>query len=267
MKQKFDYNVNGTMIVVDEAIKGIVIDFGAVVTGGATVSAIANLNDISIDILISRANGTKEDFFSGYLDDLLNALYSQSPSLEIVKTAFGKTYKIYLKFLGGTLILGNGDKMTINMKALSSAFTSLDTGESLSYINIETMPSSGVASPIPMIKSHGVGNGEINVDMHIGNGVHKIIAAMDFGATYTASSKAKFEGVTIEADGYTRSLSTENLIAENRDYFDDNPESTVAQLVLYWEATAINNVRVKGKLTEAADNEARILVVSMSNYY
>lgn len=261
-RKKFDFGVKDNLIVSNETIKGFMLDIGAVVTGGATVAAIADLNEISLDIHLYRGGNKPVEIFSGDLDDLLTALYAQTPSYALQKTAFGKTYKIKVDFLGGILQIGEMDKLVIKCKVNSAAFTSIDTSEDLSYINLITIPAIGYNTAIPVVKAHALPTGDIRISKSLGNNVHKIVAAFDYTAAYTASTKAKVEEMTITAQGgYEKTVSQELIELENIFYFDDNPESSVAQAVLFWEDAVIHGAKLDAKLDKAVDAFARLSVV------
>jgi hypothetical protein len=260
MRKKIDYNINQTMVVTNETIKGIGFDLGTVTSTGV-LAPLADLNEISIDLSVKRHGEKEQDIFRGYLDDLLTGLYAQTPSYELQKRPFGLTHKIKIDFLGGVLELKEGDVLNVSVKVPTSTFTGLDASKPQSYVNVETIPAVGFGTPIPAVEAIGIGSGEINLDRQIGSNVVKVVAALDFTAPYETSAKAKFESIEISGEGYERSISRENLELENIHYFDNNPESDVNQMVAFWESDPIHNVRFKGKLTKAADAKARLLVV------
>ncbi|AGO47258.1 structural protein [Cellulophaga phage phi48:2] len=260
MRKNVNFGIQESINITNETIKGIVLDIGAVVTAG-TVAAISSLNDIQVDLYLTRFKGQTQEIYSGYLDDVLTALYSQTPTYEIQKTAYGLGYRIKLDFLGGVIALKDGDVLQFKIKVATSAFTSLDTSKTETFINVETIPAVGYNTAIPVVKAFGIATGQINIDEVLGNNVVKIVSAMDFTAPYTSSTKSKLQDITVTAMDYERSVSREVLETENRFYFDDNPESEINQLVCYWEDTAIHGVRLKGKLDKAASADAKILVV------
>lgn len=263
MIKKFSYDINEEMIVKDETIKGFLIDFGTVQSNGTDLAPIQDLNRVSIDLLLHRSGQKEVYLFKGYLDDLLTALYAQTPNYLINKTAFGLTHKIKIDFLGGILALNDGDTFTIKMRAQKTAFTSLSEPGG-SYINVETIPAVGVQTPLPVVKSTAIANGSQNVDLSLGSNIHKIVAALDYTSEYVSSGKAKFDGIDIVADNYSKNVSKEILEVENINYLDFNPDTPINQLVLFWEPDAIHNVRMKGKLDQVADQYARILTVQMA---
>lgn len=263
MIKKFSYNVNEEMVVKNEKIKGLVLEFGAVKTDGS-VCDIADLNRVSIDVFVKRNGGTPKYIYNGYLDNYLTALYAQTVSYELNKKAQGLKYMIKIDFFGTLLLTGN-DELVVRMKAQNTTFTSLSTVHADSYINVETIPAMGAPSALHIVSEKGIGNGDTNIDVNVGSNIVKIVGALDFTSDYFTSSKAKFDGIEITGTGLNRNVSQNLLEAENIHYFDNNPESDIAQMVLFWESVPVNNVSVKGKLDKPADADARILCVHRAN--
>lgn len=262
MIQKFDYNVNGEMVVKDETIKGIAIDFGSVVTAG-TKAALADYNEVSLDIFVRRNGGDPVFICQGYLDDILTALYAQTPAYALAKATYGLTNKVKIDFLGGVIALQGGDTFHVRMRANAAGWTSLDTAQANTFINVETIPAAGGSTVIPVVKSFGLNTGDTNVNKNLGNNVIKVVAALDYTAGYWASNKAKFDGVEITGNGYRKNVSQATLENENINYFNDSDE-TINQMVLFWEEAPINGVNLRGKLDKAADADAKLLSVSLS---
>ncbi len=267
MNKLFRYGVSETMVVENETIKGIVIDCGAVEIGGAVLAAINDLANVDVEVTIQRRNGPLKTVHSGHLDEVLTGLYAQSVEYELNKKGFGLSYRFFFD-LKGTISLREGDKLMVRLKVDTNAFTSLDTGEAGSYIKVYTLASNSLPSPIATTRSHAVNNGNVDIAMDLGDNVHKVIAAMDFTSIYESSAKAKFSSdiVITGNGGYKRSLPREAVEAENIYMFDDNPESDVAQLVLF-KATQrlLHGAKLTGRLDQPADQYARIIVEHFEN--
>tara|TARA_R110002051_G_scaffold257435_5_gene316434 strand:+ start:27085 stop:27879 length:795 start_codon:yes stop_codon:yes gene_type:complete len=259
MQKKFDFGTSDIMTVTKETIKGFVIDCGTQVAAG-TLSAIADLKNINLKYSVTRRGGTEKVMFSGYLNELLTGLYAQSVKYQLQLKPFGLTHKFFIDFLGGILELHDGDEFKVELQVNASAFTSLDVTKS--YVQLHTIPAVGKGTLLPVVVSHALENGATYLDKKLGDNVHKIVAAMDFTADYTASAKAKFiNQLSVIGKDYKRTLTPTAIEAENVMYFDDNPESSVAQLVVFWEPKLINDVSIKGTFDMGVDASARILVV------
>lgn len=267
MQKLFRYGVSETMVVENETLKAIVVDCGAVETGGAVLAAINNLRHTDVEVTILRRGGQLKTIHSGHLDEVLTGLYAQSVEYELNKKGFGLGYRFMID-LKGTIALREGDKLMVRLDVGTTTFTSLDTGEAGSYVKAYTIPSNGLPSPVSVTRSHAVNNGNVDINMDLGDNVLKVVAAMDFTATYEASAKAKFAAdiVITGNGGYKRSLPREAVEAENIYMFDDNPESDVAQLVIFKaNQRLLHGAKLTGRLTAPADEFARIIVEHFEN--
>ncbi|UII79563.1 hypothetical protein [Flagellimonas sp. CMM7] len=266
MKKLFRYGVEETMKIENESIYAVVIDCGTVITND-TLAAINDLRHIDVQLQLVRNGQDPVDIFNGHLDEILTGYYAQEVEYLLAKKPFGLTHKFTID-LDGVLVLSGGDKLFLTIDAGEAAFTNLDIARPLSYVKAYTLPSNGVQSPIACVKSHSINNGDIDIDMELGDNVQKITAALDFTAPYATSAKAKFSNnVTVLGDGgYERSLPKEALEAENIMMFDDNPESDVNQLVVFKaKDRVLHGAKIKARLTQAADGLARIIVKSYKN--
>lgn len=266
MKQKLEFDIHETVSVREEALKGVLIAFNprkaaAVAEDPDVLCDISTLNKVGIDIVIKRANGNQVIVFEGYLDDLLIALFGQTTKYEIAKTKTSVGYLVNLDLSPYAIALQGKDELIVKMKVDKTAFTG--TTVSKSSIMFETIPALRGSSHVPQVRYKNIGNGQTDIDMDLGDNVFKVVAGLDFGATYIASTKAKIESGVLTASGNFEKVFTENLLlAENYGYFTGNPESPVEDMVVMWEQRPVNNVKLRAKLTLPADKDAKVLTVA-----
>lgn len=258
MTKKFDFNVLDALTAKNETVKGLAIEFNPLQVVDTNLAVLADLNKISIDVIVKRNGAEGEYIFNGYLEDYLLALYSQTPSLELYKTARGLTYKVFLDF-GGTIVLRGADELVVKMRAQNTAFTSLNVANS--SFTVETVPSSNPEGFISVVEEKGIPAGETNVSMPMGDNVVKVVAVTDRGADYFTSTEAKFDGVEISGQDFQKNVTQSLLEVENISYLRHNPETAVEDLVLFWEQEPIMAARLQGKLTKAAIADSKILVM------
>ncbi|WP_036384892.1 hypothetical protein [Muricauda sp. MAR_2010_75] len=267
MNHLFTYDVSEKVEISNEVLRGIVISCGAS-TAGDTLAAINDLRHIDVELTIERGSGRVETIHSGHLDEILTGLYAQSVEYALSKKGFGLDYRFLIDF-GGTVALRGNDKMYLRLEARSAAFTSIDTGKAASKVKAFTIASNGnPKNVIACTRSYAIANGNVDIAMDLKDNVHQIVAALDFTATYTASAKAKFAGdiVVTGTDisgtkSFKQALPKEAVETDNIFMFDDNPESSVAQLVVFRaKDQLLHNARLTGRLSAPADQFARIIV-------
>ncbi|TMU56480.1 hypothetical protein [Flagellimonas algicola] len=258
MNKKFDFNVLDSMTVKSETLKGLAVEFNPLQADGVTLAVLSDLNKVSIDVYLKRNGGDTEYIFNGYLEDYLLGLYSQTPLLELYKTARGLTYKMFLDF-GGILALRGNDQLVVKMRAQNTAFTSLSTAQS--SFNVETVPALGPDTPLTVVEGMGIPAGETNVNMILGDNVFRAVAVTDRSNDYFASNAAKFDGVEISGEDFVKNVSKSLLEIENISYLRNNPETVIEDLVLYWEDEPLMGGRLQGKLTQSADPDSKVMVV------
>lgn len=263
MKQKLEFDIHETVTVREEALKGVLLTFNPLkdVAGTPTLCDINTFNKVGIDIILKRANGNQVILFEGYLDDLLIALYGQTTRYEIAKTKTSVGYLVNLDLSPYAIGLTGKDEFVVKLKADKTAFVSTTIGLG-SSIMFETVPALRGTAFVPQVRYKNIGNGNQEIDMDLGDNIFKIVAGLDFTATYIASQKAKVESGVLTASGNFEKVFTETLLlSENYHYFTGNPESPVEDLVILWEKRPVNNVKLRAKLTAAADKDAKVLCV------
>jgi hypothetical protein len=259
MQKNVDFNAIDSLIVSNEKISGIALNFTTLQADGVTLAALADYNKVGIDIMLQRKGGKTKSIHSGYLEDYLLGLYAQTPSYELWHTAYGSTHKVKIDF-GGVIDLRDGDKLTCRLNARNTTFTSLSVANS--NITMETIPAVGSPSPILIVESFGIPKGETNVAMDLGDNILKIVAATDYTTDYFASAKAKFDGIELTAQGGFQKIVTKSLLEiENIDYFNNNPESDIEDLVLFSSFTPIHGAMLRGRLDPVVADQSNVIVV------
>lgn len=259
MQKNIPFNQLDRLVVQNEKLKGVSLTVNALQADGVTKAAIADLQKISIDITLQRSGAKPEMIHNGYLSDYLLALYAQTPSYEQWLKDYGTTNRFKIDFDGVLQLLG-GDKLIVEIRAQNTSYTSLSLANS--SISVESIPAAGFPSPICVVDSIGIPAGQTNITESLKDNVVKIVAITDRGDNYFNSTKAKFDGIEITADnGYIKNVSKELLELENIDYFNNNPESDIEDLVLYADDMPIHGVTLRGKLDQAAEDDAKIMIV------
>lgn len=268
MQKNLKFNLAHTLKITEETIRGVLLNFRPMKEDPADatkdiVCDISDLNEVSIDVVLKR--GKKEIvMFEGYLMDYILGLYAQSGkyALNIKKTAEG--YLTFIDFTPSVIRLSGDDELVVKIKADKKAFTG--TVESKSNIEFHTMPAIGATPTVPVVKSHPIEISSSSIDVDLGNRVKKIVCATDFTTDYLSSDKAKIESGTLQANNFEKPFTENQLLAENMQYFDNNPESDVEDLVIYW-GDPLNRVKLRAKLTKPAEQGAKILAVSVRSAY
>ena len=258
MQKKFDFRIAESMEVMNERIGGLLLNIGTVQANGA-LAAIANLALIKLSIDVHRS-GKVKSLFNGYLNEYLVGMYAQSVELALNEKPFSNRHQFNISFQGGVLNLTGNDKLVVDLYVDPAAFNNLD--ESKSFIRLQTIPAMGQETALPIIKKYALDSKDLVLDLELGNNIDKITAAFDFTASYEASNKSKFSGlVEVTGSGYKNSMPIEAYEAKNVMYYDDNPESSVMNLVLFWDQNGnlLHNAKISGSLDKAADGAARIL--------
>lgn len=260
MQKVVKFAVNNDIEIKNEVVSGILLDILPLQTDGLTVCTIADLNKISVDLILERAGQKPVYIFQGYLEDILVGMYSQTTKFAISKTKRSNGYKVMLDLKPGAIGLSGADVLRVKLKAENIAFTSLNNANS--SITVESVPANVPSPYIPVLKSYPIGNGEIIIDKDCGDAVVKATLLTDLNADYDSSTEAKPQGCDVFAVGFEKSVSQNLLESENIHYLDHNPESAIQDLVLY-AGDPINSVRIKSKLNKGALSEAKLLVISL----
>lgn len=261
MKKNLEYGILESVIVRDETIGGILLNFDAQKAAAAGPCVISDLNLISIDLLLKR-EGKREPIimFSGYLDDLILGMYAQSSKYAMLKTSTTRGYLMNLSFGDSVIALKGKDELEVRVKAPTTAFTSLSKPDS--KITFDTMPAIGNTPTVPQVKYHHIGNGEKQLNMDLGDRINKIVVATDFTTDYDSTTKAVLVDGNLTASGnYEKDFTEDQLYAENREMLRVNPETAVEDMVIYWSRVALNNVKLRAKLSLAADKDAKVITL------
>ncbi len=264
-----------TMTVKNEKMSGILLDITALREdeGQELVCDIVDLNQIGIDIKITRKGQDPVYLHQGYLDDILIGLYAQTTRLELAKKKFAKGYNILLEF-SGVLELNQGDVLDVVINANKDSFARLD--QSLSGIVVETIPSTQDPTILPLIKVFNIGNGQTTIDTQFPDNLAKLVLVTDYDKPYDQSDKAKvssflFTGMLDAEKGgvresYKKSATENLLIAQNRNMFDANPESDVKNMVLFISENYVDEGRLNAKLTKPSDEKGKLISVHYDVY-
>lgn len=273
MKQKLEFDIYENIEVKNETLSGVLINFRPYKLDPASPGVapdilcdLANYDEISIDLVIKRESGSEVIIYEGYLESLLVALYGQTTRFEMAKKKTSVGYLVNLDLSPFAIQLTGKDVLLVKMKADRVAFTS--TNKSISSITLETIRAIAPTPFVPVVRHQNIGNGDDQIDMELGDNVLKVIAATDFTAAYDASVKAKVVSGTLKARGNFEKVFTETLLyADNMAYFDNNPESDIQDLVLFWDKTPLNDVKLRAQLSLNADKDAKVLTVHRVSAY
>lgn len=276
MIKEFKFGRSYTMTVKNEKLSGVLLDLTTLkkdANGDEVVCNILDLNKFGLDIKVTRKGQPPVYMHQGFLDDFLIGMFAQTTLLEIAKKKFSNGYSIVLDF-SAVLDLNQGDTLDITVNGDVGSFDGLD--KSISDIVIETIPSTQEPTILPMVKVSNIGNGETTIDKQFPDDMLKLVLVTDYDNPYDQSNKAKVASSLItgmldaEKGGVRESYkkdATENLlIAQNRNMFDNNPESDVKNLVLFSSENYLDEARLKAKLTKPADEKAKVISVHMSPY-
>lgn len=261
MKKNFEYGILESVVVKDETIKGFLLNFNPRVVTTLAQCAIADLNKVSIDILLKRA-GKREPIiiFTGYLHDLILGMYAQSSKYDMLRTGTTRGYLMNISFGDSVVALRGADELEVRIKADPLAFTDLNKADST--LTFETMPAIGNSPTVPQVKYYHIGNGEQQISMDLGDRINKIVCATDFTDTYDNSAKAALVDGNLTANGgFEKDFTEEQLYSENREMLRVNPETAVEDLVIYWSPVALSNVKLRAKLDIAADKDAKVITL------
>lgn len=263
MQKILNFDTHYDIDVMNENIKGFLLDFKTLKddgAGNAVVCDIADYNKILCDIILER-NGREIKMHDGYLEDLLIALYGQTPAFGLNKKKTTTGYLVKIDFSPFLIHLRGNDKLKVRFRAQKTAF--VGTNLSMSSIEFVSLTAKGESSSIPVVKSHVIGKDEVSLDMNLGDGILKIVAATDYSTGYLASAKAKVESMELRARDFEKSVNENVLLAENMHYLDQNPDTDVEDLVLHWDKKPLNGVKLKGKLTKPAEVTARVITLGV----
>lgn len=260
MRQEIDFNSSQVIRVTEENVGGVLIHLKAL-KADSDVAVIAALNSIPLKIAVKRSFNTESvAIVDDYLDYVLRALHSGSTRYEMSIDARADGYLIKIPF-DGCVSLRKGDEMTIEMKAPTSAFTSLSSANS--KIVIETIPAQQIpSSVITVVRSKTYAGLADQINDTIGTNVAKVVLVHDLSADYGSSTAAKpTQGVIIEATDFIKDVSENLLIQENLDYLQWNPETDLQDLVLYNSTRVLQNVKLKAKFNKAVSASARVMML------
>lgn len=261
MKQVIQFNSAQVVKITDENVGGILIDFKALQADGVTVASINDLNVIPLQITLKRKGQAQGvDIANNYLDYVLRGYHSGSTRYGISITERSSGYLMKIPF-DGDLNLHKGDELTVQMKAPTNSFTSLDASKS--DITIETIPAVKSANPvITVLRSHTYGSGSDQINEPLGSNIVKVVLVHDLGADYLASTEAKpTNGIILEANNFSKDASENLLIQENLDMLQLNPSTAVQDLVIYNSLTPLLNVKYRAKYNKAVLTSARIMLL------
>lgn len=266
MQNRFDFAVRFSDTVKNENIGGIILDIDALKTDDS-VCDIKDLNKASIDLTIQRTNGAKDvSIFSGYLGDLIAAMYTQSTLYDIYTKKYANGYKVKLNFSALPIVLKGDESLKIDCYFGTDTFEALS--KTKSSVSVETIPSI-VENPtrvIPLIQSYNVAEGRDNFEESLGNSVRSVIIATDLKETFLQSTNAKALKVDLFAQNFDKSVTDNALFVENLEMLSINPDSEVRNLVVYRGQKPLNNVKLKVKFDDGVAKGTKILVTKLQRF-
>lgn len=265
MQKNLDFDTPYTLKVTKETIKGFLLHFAVkrTVAGVQEICEIADLNTIQVDIILTRA-GQDIHIHEGYLEELLIALYGQTPAFQLNKKKLNIGYLVNIDLSPFAIALQGTDELTVKIKVPRTAFVGTTASES--NIEFVSLAAKNGTSSVPVVKSYVMGKDEVKLDMDLGSRIMKIIAETDFTATYELSQKSKLQSMELRAANFEKSVNENVVLAENIHYLDMNPDTDIEDLVLYW-GEELNDVKLKAKLSKGADINARVITLGATSAY
>ncbi len=268
MRKILNFNTAYDFEVTKETVGGLLFRLDGKASdgeGGLKAATVADLNKISIEVTLKKANRNELVIMRGYLMDNILGFYAQTVKFELVTKQTTQGILVYIDFDPAAIALNGEDKLQIKFNAPRDAWTDIRTSEDESIIEFQTMTKKQGTSWIPVIKSFPIGYGKENIDMDLGNRVVKIVCITDFTADYLSSQKAKIrDGALKASQGFEKAFNDTQLLCENMHMFDNNPESDVEDLVIY-QGEPLDDVKLRANLDKAAEEKAKIVVVALEN--
>lgn len=264
MQDNFDFGINYSKTVKKENVGGIILDIDALQTDGTTVATIKDLNKTTIDLVYVPARGREEKtIFSGYLGDLLSALYNQDPRYDVYIKPYARGYKVKIGFDNFPVTLLGDDALEIKMNFSVDSYNSLSKVQS--SINIETLEAVNRNNNrvLPSIKAYSVTQDSENIDLDLGTDVLGILMMTDHKATFDASTNATVRRVDIFSDDYNKSASENALIIENLEMLAINPDSDMRNMWLYRSDVLLRNVRLKADFKAGTAVGTKVIVTRL----
>lgn len=265
MQKQLDLNLNHQFSVKNENLGGFLLSITPKLADG-NPTVIADLNRVSLGIKLKNKR-TKKDvvIFNGFLQDFLIALYAQTTEYDINIEQVDGTYHMFFEF-GQFPIKTTADvELEFTLNVSDAAFTDCDASKSTCVFQSYQVSELPHTSHVLSVQSDQVGNGSLNYEEPLPNHVFRAIVTTDLGATYAASNKANVLEVDISSPNYNVSENEDLLIAKNQRLLAVNPDSDIRNLVVYNSATqALNNATMKVKFSEAVDNDAKVITVSVA---
>lgn len=271
MQDNFSFGVNYTTTIEKENVGSILFDVDVLKndgSGGREVAPISDLNKVSIDLTyLPKFSAKPIQIFSGYLNDLLIALYAQDPRYDVWTKKYASGYKIKLSFDALPFTLMNGDKLKIDCNFNPDAFTG--TLKSESSITIETLQSvkKNNLGFIPLIETFAITQGKENITETLGNKVQGITLVTDYVNTYDASTNAKVQTIDLQSKHYNKSTTQNALIAENLEMLAINPDTNMRNLVLYSDPAFLDDVTLKAKFDKGVANGTKLIVTKIQDIH
>jgi hypothetical protein len=265
MKKILNFDTPYDFEITKETVGGLALLVNAKQSDGAEglqIAPIADLNRISLEVDLVRANGREVKIMRGNLDDNLLGYYAQTVKHALVRKETQDGYYHYIDWNPFAVALTGEDHIRVRVTVGSAAYTSMRKTDST--IEFFTMNVKEGTSRIPVIKSFPIGYNEDQIDEDLGSNITKIVAATDFAATYQASTEAKLTSGDLRAVGLDKPFTGRQLYLENMHMFDNNPESDVEDLVIYTGA-ALDNVKLRASLDKPATAKAKIITTSLEN--
>ncbi|WP_237275581.1 hypothetical protein [Tenacibaculum ovolyticum] len=260
MQDNFNFGISYTTVVKKENVSGIILDIDALKTDG-TVAELVDLNKSSIDLSFKPANGLPaKKIFSGYLGDLLSAMYNQNSRYDVYTKAYINGYKIRLGFDRYPITIEGGAELEIKINFSTESFTGLS--KNASSINIETLQTEKRNSlgAIPLIETHAIAGGKENMDEDLGSAILGILVMTDHRATFEESKNPKIRKVDLISDEITKSISANALFIENLEMLSNNPDTPMRNQWVYNSNTLLNNVKLKADFTQGVAVGTKIIV-------
>lgn len=273
MKKIIDFDTPYTIEVEKETVGAINLRVKAMKSTGENdgqgnpileLAPIFDLNKISIEVTLIRANGRETKIMRGHLANNLIGMFAQTVKYALTRKKTNDGYFHYFDFNPYAIGLNDGDKLKVDLTVGSSAYESVRKMDSL--IEFETVEVKSASSEFPVIRSYPIGKDKEEIDINLGDNVVKVVALTDLKKDYLSSTEAKLTLGSLRAQGFYKNFTQTSLFVQNMHYFDNNPESDVEDLCVYQaqnKSEILNDVKIVASLDKPALETAKIMVVAM----
>ncbi|WP_075344455.1 hypothetical protein [Tenacibaculum agarivorans] len=277
MQNNFKLGVNHKEIIKNENVKGILLTFYPRNTTDQSVG-LNSFSKTSIKIELRNSKTKRKiQFFSGYLDGLIEALYAQETLYESVFEQLNDRYQVYIPFAASGMItplhLKDDIELVVDINVDPTTF-STGISKTTSYVEIETTVTTNVNHNryFPVITEYPIESGKNSATETLGSDIVKAVFIVDNSfIDYSSSSGTKISNLNLtglkksDLTTYNKNVSENLLFNQQRLMLAVNPDSTVYNPVIYI-GEPLDNVSVDLQFNQASTPLNKIITVKLENY-